>query len=339
MTIIINNNNDDPLSIKRPLKNRTQKLIKSEFIKRSLGLFFLIAVFSLNNLNVLASEEDGSLVESADNLDSVNLEKDQKIELNEVINEIPNKSAKDIVEKTEGTSEDNVEKIILLSKKENKENNSEVEAIKEVVKENEEKSKRIKVEEQEKVVAKELKELLKDHPMEDMADIIAKEDGEVIAFIVAIGKKESNWGKRSPSKDGKDCYNYWGFKTSGSRGQALGHACFGSREEAVDKIAKRLKKLVKDDNRNTPEKMLVWKCGSSCKDHDSASVQKWVSDVKLYRDKVFDLEHFKDYKLDEKTLDEIKKAEKNKTSYSKSNKKEDKKKKEKKKKDKKKKKK
>jgi len=42
-----------------------------------------------------------------------------------------------------------------------------------------------------------------------------------------------------------------------------------------------LQKLI-EQGINTPEKMLVWKCGSSCATHDPAGVRKWVSDVEAY---------------------------------------------------------
>jgi uncharacterized FlgJ-related protein len=136
------------------------------------------------------------------------------------------------------------------------------------------------------IMADKLDELLEGHPMAEMSNLIAEQDEIVAALIVGIGKKESNWGKRSPSKDGKDCYNYWGYKTSGSRGKALGHACFGSPEEAIETIAKRLNHFVYETNRDTPAKMIVWKCGSSCAGHNPVGVNKWISDVQLYYDQV-----------------------------------------------------
>jgi len=131
-----------------------------------------------------------------------------------------------------------------------------------------------------------LKFILAGHPMEKMAESLGKIDPKVAAFIVGIGKQESNWGKRSPWKNGKDCYNYWGYKTSGSRGKALGHACFGSPEEAVKTIAKRINHFVYDTGRDTPQKLLVWKCGRSCASHNPAGVARWVSTVRIYSQKV-----------------------------------------------------
>ncbi len=128
--------------------------------------------------------------------------------------------------------------------------------------------------------------LLAGYPMDAMAQALAQQDPQVASFIIGIGKIESNWGKRSPWKGGKDCYNYWGYKSSGTRGQALGHACFGSPEEAVQTVAKRLHHFVIDQGRTTPQKLLVWKCGRSCASHDPAGVARWVGVVATYSAKV-----------------------------------------------------
>ena len=37
---------------------------------------------------------------------------------------------------------------------------------------------------------------------------------------------------------------------------------------------------------DTPQKMVVWKCGSSCAGHDPAGVSKWISDVSIYYNKI-----------------------------------------------------
>lgn len=145
--------------------------------------------------------------------------------------------------------------------------------------------------ERQRVLAEKLAVMLEGHPMAEMAGEIAKQDEKVAALIVGIGKKESNWGKRSPSKDGQDCFNYWGYKTSGSRGQALGHACFGSREEAVATIAKRISYFVHETGRDTPAKIVVWKCGSSCAaTGGQAAANKWISDVQIYYNQVLAFE-------------------------------------------------
>lgn len=134
-------------------------------------------------------------------------------------------------------------------------------------------------------VEKGLYELVGDYPIKEMIPEIRKYDRETAAFIIGIAKKESNWGKRSPSKNGFDCYNYWGYKGAGSRGIAMGHGCFGSPEEGVQMVGNRISTLL-DQNLNTPAKLIVWKCGRSCAGHDPASVTKWISDVNLYYNKV-----------------------------------------------------
>lgn len=176
------------------------------------------------------------------------------------------------------------------------------EIVQDIIDEAEEKAKEVEAEkkriieealeqERQRVLAEKLAVMLEGHPMAEMADEIAKQDEKVAALIVGIGRKESNWGKRSPSKEGQDCFNYWGYKTSGSRGQALGHACFGSREEAVQTIAKRINTLVYEYKRDTPAKIVVWKCGSSCAaTGGQAAANKWISDVQIYFDQVLAFE-------------------------------------------------
>jgi len=133
-----------------------------------------------------------------------------------------------------------------------------------------------------------LHQLVGNAPIKEMIPFIAKLDRKVAAFVVGIAKKESDWGRHAPSQGGKTCYNYWGYKGSGSRGTSMGYACFGNPEEAVEIVGKRIETLVAK-NINEPRKMLVWKCGSSCSGHDPAGVQKWVSDVSLYFGKVMQI--------------------------------------------------
>ena len=71
--------------------------------------------------------------------------------------------------------------------------------------------------------------LVAGYPIAQMTDVIAKQNKTTAAFLVGIGKKESNWGKRVPrDENGADCFNYWGYRGAGSRGIAMGHGCFGS---------------------------------------------------------------------------------------------------------------
>lgn len=134
---------------------------------------------------------------------------------------------------------------------------------------------------------KRIEALVAGYPLEVMAPTISEYDRSVAALIVGIAKKESNWGKRVPrSSDGADCFNYWGFKGAGSRGMAMGHGCFGSPEEAVHAVGKRISELVAKRMTSEPKNMIVWKCGSSCATHSKESVEKWISDVTLYYQKI-----------------------------------------------------
>lgn len=136
---------------------------------------------------------------------------------------------------------------------------------------------------------KKIYDMVGDAPIKEMVPYIAEHDLRVAALIVGIAKKESNWGSASPSKNGQDCYNYWGYKGAGSRGTSMGYGCFASAEEGVDAIGGRIGELV-DKNISTPSRMVVWKCGSSCAGHDPKSVQKWISDVDTYFRKIVSLE-------------------------------------------------
>lgn len=134
-----------------------------------------------------------------------------------------------------------------------------------------------------------LYEMVKGHPIEDMVPYIARYDKGIAGLIVGIAKKESNWGKRSPSKDGADCFNYWGYRGSGSNGVSMGYGCFATPKEGVEVIARRLTQLASQDI-NTPQEMVVWKCGSSCAGHPPENVRKWVSDVSIYFNRIYNKE-------------------------------------------------
>ncbi len=123
------------------------------------------------------------------------------------------------------------------------------------------------------------------YPVNKMIPFILKYDKSVSGLIVGIAKKESNWGKRSPTKNGKTCYNYWGYKGRGSNGTSLGYACFLSPEEAVTTIGNRIQELV-NQGLNTPAKMIIWKCGRTCTGHNPNGVKKWISDVNIYYNKI-----------------------------------------------------
>mgnify|MGYP001107041513 CR=1 FL=1 len=130
---------------------------------------------------------------------------------------------------------------------------------------------------------KQLQEMVEGYPIEKMVPEIARKDRTVAAFMVAIAKKESNWGKRVPVLDGQDCFNYWGYRGIRDRMGTGGHTCFDSTKDAVDTVAKRISTLVEEYGRNTPSEMVVWKCGSDCEvTGGQAAANKWISDVAMY---------------------------------------------------------
>lgn len=125
--------------------------------------------------------------------------------------------------------------------------------------------------------AQEILTYVKGRPMEDMAPYIAKQPRMVAAFIVGIAMKESKFGTYSPKLDGRDCHNYWGFKGGGTT-TAGGYTCFGSPEDAIQVVGKRIAKLV-DGGRTSPSAMVVWKCGSTCSWDNPENVRSWIADV------------------------------------------------------------
>lgn len=127
-----------------------------------------------------------------------------------------------------------------------------------------------------------IREMVRGYPIEAMLPAILAEDRLTAAFLIGIAKKESNWGKRIPVLEGQDCFNYWGYRGIRRMMGSGGHTCFNSREDAVETVARRLEKLIQSEKLDTPEKMIVWKCGFSCEGHSRESVKKWISDVDMY---------------------------------------------------------
>ena len=127
-----------------------------------------------------------------------------------------------------------------------------------------------------------IRDMVKGYPIEAMLPYIFKQDRLTAAFLIGIAKKESNWGKRIPVLDGQDCFNYWGYRGVRRMMGTGGHTCFNSREDAVETVAARLNRLIQSEKLDTPEKMIVWKCGFSCQGHSRESVKKWISDVDMY---------------------------------------------------------
>ncbi|MFH1183198.1 MAG: hypothetical protein V1690_02970 [Candidatus Moraniibacteriota bacterium] len=126
-----------------------------------------------------------------------------------------------------------------------------------------------------------IKELVSGHPIERMASYLAKENGQTASFLIAIAKKESNWGKHSPQKAGRDCYNYWGYR-GGYKPTESGYSCFDSPKQAVETVGERIDNLI-GKKIDTPAEMVIWKCGSDCEAAGGqTAANKWIADVGLY---------------------------------------------------------
>lgn len=124
-------------------------------------------------------------------------------------------------------------------------------------------------------------------PMEAMVPYISERDEQVASYLVAIAKKESNWGKFSPKKDGQECYNYWGYRGQYNK-TASGYSCFRSPKHAIETVGDRLAELI-DQKIDTPSEMVVWKCGRDCvAAGGQAAADKWVRDVDFYYRKLYD---------------------------------------------------
>jgi len=109
-----------------------------------------------------------------------------------------------------------------------------------------------------------IRDMVKGYPIEPMLPFIFAQDRLTAAFLIGIAKKESNWGKRVPVLKGQDCFNYWGYRGIRRMMGSGGHTCFNSRADAVATVSTRLEKLIHSEKLDTPEKMIVWKCGFSC---------------------------------------------------------------------------
>jgi hypothetical protein len=127
---------------------------------------------------------------------------------------------------------------------------------------------------------KKIKKLIANSPMEKMTPYLERQDEKVAAYLVAIAKKESDWGKFTPKKKGKECYNLWGYRGTYNR-NAAGYSCFDSPAQAVNVVGKRIRNLIAQKV-DTPREMVLWKCGNACTARSNPDAAKWVSDVSLY---------------------------------------------------------
>jgi len=125
-------------------------------------------------------------------------------------------------------------------------------------------------------------ELVGGYPMAEMVPHISKREKKTAAFLISIAKKESDWGKHSPSKNGRHCYNYWGYK-GGYDPTESGYSCFDSAEQAIQVVGDRIDQLV-EKKLDTPQKMVIWKCGSNCA--ADANAGNWIAAVNSYFQKL-----------------------------------------------------
>jgi hypothetical protein len=131
-----------------------------------------------------------------------------------------------------------------------------------------------------------IEKMTEGYPIKDMASEIAKHDEQVAAFLVAIAKKESAWGRRTPKLKGRECYNYWGFRKKRLLMGSGGHTCFDGPEDAVKTVANRIENLVAKGI-DTPREMVLWKCGN-CTGPARIGAGKWIADVGLYYGKMME---------------------------------------------------
>ena len=134
------------------------------------------------------------------------------------------------------------------------------------------------------VLEQKISKMVEGYPISRMVPFISKRDQDVASYLIAIAKKESDWGKYSPKKDGKECFNYWGYRGTYNQTDS-GYSCFRSPAQAVGVVGDRIKDLI-NQNIDTPKEMVVWKCGSDCSVFSDYSVDKWISDVDLYMGKI-----------------------------------------------------
>ncbi len=134
---------------------------------------------------------------------------------------------------------------------------------------------------------RDIAEMVDGYPIGSMTRYIADRDPDTAKFLISIAKHESGWGRRSPTDAaGKTCYNYWGFRGGGDHVTASGYSCFGSPKEAISVVGSRLEYLIHGLSLDTPEELIVWKCGSSCAGHDPGDVANWIGTVDAYAQKV-----------------------------------------------------
>jgi len=132
---------------------------------------------------------------------------------------------------------------------------------------------------------KKIQKTVKGYPIEKMSPYISQKNKRVAGFLVAIAKKESNWGRHAPRKGEKECFNYWGYRGPENTTDS-GYSCFDSPEHAVAVVGGRINEFV-SQKIDTPKEMVIWKCGAtSCARRDRGAA-KWIWDVNSYYKKIY----------------------------------------------------
>lgn len=134
---------------------------------------------------------------------------------------------------------------------------------------------------------KKIQKTVKGYPIEKMSPYISQKNRRVASFLVAIAKKESNWGRYAPKKGERDCFNYWGYRGPENPTES-GYSCFDSPEHAVNVVGGRINEFVAQKI-DTPKEMVIWKCGAaSCARRDRGAA-KWIWDVNTYYKKIYSI--------------------------------------------------
>ncbi len=268
-------------------------------------LFGMISMSMIyNNLGQSAfASESGKVIESGEKIEIVTEENVDEIKIEEKIVNVDEKAQLDIEEEISPVVEVevNIEKQEIVDEVKNEEEIKEVVSVdsvqksetKEIV-EKEIKSIDSVVEKDDDIIleAKEYSledsayEMVEGFPIEKMLPHILKQDPEVAKYLIAMAKQESAWGKRVPVLEGQDCYNYWGFRSQRKLMGSGGHTCFNSRQDAVETVGRRIHELIYEYDRTTAERLIVWKCGSSCDGHSQEGVDRWIRVVDTYYSKL-----------------------------------------------------
>jgi len=132
---------------------------------------------------------------------------------------------------------------------------------------------------------KKINNLVDGYPIKKMSPYISRKNKKVASFLIAIAKKESNWGRHAPKKDGQECFNFWGYRGPENPTDS-GYSCFDSPEHAVNVVGGRIADLVAEKI-DTPKEMIMWKCGSTNCARSDHGAAKWIWDVRYYYQKIY----------------------------------------------------